>query len=332
MSLSGEVGSAAGGDTKPELARLVERLDNLLERLAAAEAEWSDRIEAAAPEYRLSARNLAHYWAIREVDLRDLQHRLAHFGLSSLGRSEPHVEATLRLVRSALLAMLDDSWCPPAPSAIGPEEGRELLAARTAALLGAVPVSRETRIMVTLPSAAAADADLVERLVRRGMDVARINCAHDGPAAWRSMAEHVRTANIKAARTCLIAMDLAGPKVRTGPITRGPAVVKLRPHRDALGHVLAPGHAWFTAADHMVPAAAPDMTTVPVAADWLARRRIGDVLRVRDTRGQADTEADRRRRRRCSRLLGSHGVPGHRHRGAGRRVRRSYRDRRAART
>lgn len=289
MSLSREVGSAAGGDTQSELARLVDRLDSLLARLESAEAEWSGRIEAVAPEYRLSARNLAHYWAIREVDLRDLQHRLAHFGLSSLGRSEPHVQATLRLVRSALLAMLDDSWCPPAPSAIGPEEGRELLAARTAALLGPVPASRETRIMVTLPSAAAADADLVERLVRRGMDVARINCAHDDPATWRAMAEHVRAANVKAARTCLVAMDLAGPKVRTGPITPGPAVVKLRPHRDPLGHVVAPGRAWFTAADHMVPAAVPDMTTVPVAADWLARRRVGDVLSVRDTRGAKRT-------------------------------------------
>ncbi|KMO84625.1 pyruvate kinase [Mycolicibacterium chubuense] len=289
MSLSREVGSAAGGDTQSELARLVERLDNLLERLAAAEAEWSEQIGATAPEYRSSARNLAHNWAIREIDLRDVQQRLAHFGLSSLGRSEPHVEATLRLVRSALLAMLDDSWCPPAPSAIGPEEGRELLAARTAALLGPVPVSRETRIMVTLPSEAAADADLVERLVRRGMDVARINCAHDDPAAWRAMAEHVRAANVKAARRCLIAMDLAGPKVRTGPITPGPAVVKLRPHRDALGHVVAPVRAWFTAADRMIPAVAPDMTTVPVTAAWLARRRVGDGLRVRDTRGAKRT-------------------------------------------
>ena len=289
MSLSREALSAAGGDTQSELARLVERVDSLLERLEAAEAAWSDRIGAAAPEYRSSARNLAHYWAIREIDLRDVQYRLAHFGLSSLGRSEPHVEATLRLVRSALLAMLDDSWCPPAPSAIGPEEGGELLAARTAALLGPVPALRETRIMVTLPSAAAADADLVERLVRRGMDVARINCAHDDPAAWRAMAEHVRAANVKAARTCLIAMDLAGPKVRTGPITLGPAVVKLRPHRDALGHVVAPGRAWLTAAEAATPAPEPDFTTVPVAAQWLARRRIGDVLTVRDTRGAKRT-------------------------------------------
>ena len=37
---------------------------------------------------------MLHYWAIRQCDLRELQARLAAYGLSSLGRSEPHVEAT----------------------------------------------------------------------------------------------------------------------------------------------------------------------------------------------------------------------------------------------
>lgn len=286
--MSREPGWAAGGDTDAELARLVERLDHVLERLDEAQAQWSDRIDAADPDYRVSACNLAHYWAIRGVDLRDIQHRLARFGLSSLGRSESHVQATLRLVRAALLAMLDDSWCPPEPSVVTAEQGRELLASRTDALLGPVRSPRETRIMVTLPSEAAIDPGLVERLVRCGMDVARINCAHDDPSAWRAMADHVRTASAAAGRPCLIAMDLAGPKLRTGTIAAGPAVVKLRPHRDALGHVVAPGRAWLTAAARATPPE-PDMTAVPVPAEWLARRHVGDVLSVRDARGAKRT-------------------------------------------
>lgn len=276
---------SAGGDTEAEWARLVEHLDQLLERLADAETQWSERIDAAAATYQPSVRNLAHYWAIRGVDLRGVQHRLANFGLSSLGRSESHVEASLRRVRAALLAMLDESWCPPAPSAVDADQGWELLTSRTAALLGPTPSMRETRIMVTLPSEAATDADLVERLVRRGMDVARINCAHDDPAAWRAMAEHVRAASAATGRSCRIAMDLAGPKLRTGPLTPGPAVVKLRPHRDAFGHVVAPGRAWFTAADGAAPAPEPGMTVVTVSGEWLTRRQAGEVLTVRDTRG-----------------------------------------------
>ena len=42
--------------------------------------------------------------------------------------------------------------------------------------------------MVTLPSAAATDPVLIPSLLRSGMDVARINCAHDDAEAWIAMA------------------------------------------------------------------------------------------------------------------------------------------------
>ena len=151
---------------KLELARLVGRLDSLLERLETAESAWAEWLAAVAAGYRASARNIVHYWAIRQTDLRELQHRLAGFGLSSLGRSEPHVEATLRLVRSAVLAMLEGGWRPPVASAVGADEGGELLRSRTVDLLGPTPADRETRIMVTLPSEAATDPQLVRRLGR----------------------------------------------------------------------------------------------------------------------------------------------------------------------
>jgi pyruvate kinase len=173
--------------TDRKLAQLLAQLDDLLERLGAAESTWSDWLAAADPGYRASARNIVHYWAIRQADLRELQNRLAAFGLSSLGRSESHVEATLRVVRCAVVAILEDTWHPPARAAVGAEEGRELLRCRTVDLLGPVPADRETRIMVTLPSEAATDPDLVRGLVQRGMNVARINCAHDDPTAWRAM-------------------------------------------------------------------------------------------------------------------------------------------------
>lgn len=289
MTTSREAHPLTRDDTRAELGWLLDRLDELIERLAQAESAWSPWIDAVADGYRGSALNIAHYWAIRGVDLRDLQRRLAEFGLSSLGRSEPHVEATLRLVRSAVLAMIEDSWRPPPASAVSAAASRDLLDRRTGELLGPTPAQRATRIMVTLPSEAADDPDLVRRLVERGMDVARINCAHDDPAAWRSMAGHVRAAARQASRTCLIAMDLAGPKLRTGPIQPGPRVVKLRPRRDELGHVVAPARAWLTAQSAPVPAPEPDMATLPVPADWLARRRGTDVLAFYDARGAKRT-------------------------------------------
>jgi pyruvate kinase len=268
-----------------ELASLLGELDDLLVRLEGAESIWLDWLIGVAADYRASARNLLHYWAIRQSDLRELQSRLAAFGLSSLGRSEPHVEATLRLVRSAVVAMLEDTWRPPEPAAVCAEEGHELLRRRTAELLGPVPADRETRIMVTLPSEAASDPDMIRRLLERGMNVARINCAHDDADAWRAMAGHVRLAGEATGRNCLVAMDLAGPKLRTGPIRPGPRVVKLRPHRDALGHMTAPARAWLTPAENPSPAPEAAMAILPVPGQWLARRRDGDVVALHDSRG-----------------------------------------------
>jgi len=204
--------------TDSELVRLLGQLDDLLESLEAAEPEWADWLVAVAPEYRASARNMVHYWAIRQYDLRELQSRLGAFGLSSLGRSEPHVEATLRLVRSAVVAMLEDTWRPPEPAAVSAEEGRELLRRRAVELLGPAPAGRETRIMVTLPSSAATDLDLVRGLVERGMNIARINCAHDDADAWRAMARHVRDASAATGRSC--APDRSSPAPASSSFAR----------------------------------------------------------------------------------------------------------------
>ena len=271
--------------TDRELVQLLGQLDDLLKRLGAAESTWSDWLDAVDPGYRSSARNTAHYWAMRQADLRDLQTQLAAFGLSSLGRSESHVEAALRVVRSAVAAILEDTWHPPAPAVVSVDEGRELLRHRTVELLGPAPADRETRIMVTLPSEAATNPDLIRGLVERGMNLARINCAHDDPTAWRAMAEHVRHASAVLGRSCLVAMDLAGPKLRTGPIQPGPRVVKLRPSRDAFGNLSAPAHAWLTSAEDLARAPEPGMVTLPVPGQWLGRRNVGDVLRLHDARG-----------------------------------------------
>lgn len=271
--------------TGQDLVRLLARLDHLLERLDDAESEWADRLATVAPRYRPSARNMVHYWAIRQVDLRGLQTTLSGYGLSSLGRSEPNVEAAIRLLRAAVSAMLDKSWHPPEPAAVGVTRGRELLRRHAIELLGEAPEDRHTRIMVTLPSEAAGDPGFVTTLLERGMNVARINCAHDDAPKWRAMAERVRAASKATGLPCLVAMDLGGPKLRTGPLESAPGVVKLRPDRDSFGRVVAPARVRLTAAEHPEPVPEPGVAALPVAAAWLARRRDGDTISLSDTRG-----------------------------------------------
>ena len=250
--------------------------------MLAAEVARADDIEVTHPAHRRSAANLVHYLELRQHDVRDLQARLAAVGLSSLGRSEAHVLATVEEVLS-VLARLNGHEPPPRAAGVALTEGQEFLAANARSLLGTSPGARGTRIMVTLPTGAADDPDLVSQMTANGMDVARVNCAHDGAETWTRMIEHVRSTQRPNGHRPRIAMDLAGPKLRTGPLHPGPRVVRISPQRDRLGHVTAPALVWL--ASHGASAAPRRVSVVPVDdSEWLERRQPGDRLEFVDSR------------------------------------------------
>lgn len=74
------------------------------------------------------------------------------------------------------------------------EQGTSLLERNTDESLGEAPDDRRVRIMVTLPSEAASDPVMICDFLRRGMNIMRVNCAHDGPEEWRRMVEYLRLA------------------------------------------------------------------------------------------------------------------------------------------
>lgn len=271
------------------LAPVLDEIGSLRRALGAAESVWATHIERVDPRNRASAINLVHYWALRQHDLRSLQPRLAMLGLSSLGRSEPHVQASLDAIAAAASALAGhiSSQAIAGKPAVSFADGLQLLHQRSLELLGPDPDGRYTRIMVTLPSEAAHDQHLVRALVEHGMDLARINCAHDDPEAWAAMVTHVRRASTVVGRTCRVAMDLAGPKLRTGPLADGPRVVKLHPARDALGQVIAPAWCWLTSADNPSLAPTPGLPVLPVPSGWLAKLRPAETISFRDTRDAA---------------------------------------------
>jgi hypothetical protein len=73
------------------------------------------RLAEVHANYRESARNLLHYLTLRCRDLRPLQLRLASLGLSSLGRAESHVLATVDAVLRALHRLAGHPWQQPSP-------------------------------------------------------------------------------------------------------------------------------------------------------------------------------------------------------------------------
>ncbi|WP_421693625.1 pyruvate kinase [Aestuariivirga sp.] len=157
--------------------------------------------------------NLAHYLALRSLDLRNIQPALSSLGLSSLGRSESRVLPAIDAVLATLARISGEKGSAyPDPQIL--LNGHETLERRKTEVFGRDPEGPSTRIMVTLPTEAAADPQLVQQLIANGADCARINCAHDGPDVWLAMIGHVRSAAEKLGRDVRIAMDLGGPKFR----------------------------------------------------------------------------------------------------------------------
>jgi len=171
--------------------------------------------QPAGPSDNSLHENLAHYLALRHRDLRELQRRLMYHGLSSLGRLESRVLPTLDAVLYALAGITGRKVPFPHPTEAEFFAGETRLAAATELLFGAPPAHRRSRIMVTLPSEAAGDPEMIIDLARRGMDVARINCAHDDSNAWRAMAANARKADALVGHKVMVLMDIAGPKIRT---------------------------------------------------------------------------------------------------------------------
>lgn len=261
-------------------------VEELFRVVRTARSAQLDRINRVRPRHRWSAVNLVDYAAVRSQDVRQLQAELSELGLSSLGRMEAGVEEHLKAVLLSLAAIAGE----PEPdlrgldAGIEPGEdqggGQETLVRNAVHLLGRTPEDRETRIMVTLPSEAAENAELVRDMVAAGMNVARVNCAHDGPEEWARMIEHARAAASDLDNDLRISMDLAGPKVRTGPIEPGPRVSKIKPTRDQRGQVTDRARLWLGSSPHddLLP-------SVPVSpASWLAERSVGERVRLRDAR------------------------------------------------
>ena len=169
---------------------LLADLERLRQRAIATEKRNEAQLVNLADDQRASAANLLHYLTLRQQDVRSLQKRLAEAGLSSLGRSEAHVMATIGAVASTLSRLLGQSPERP-PSSLNFEEGNASLRRRTEALFGPTPTERSVRIMVTMPTEAATDPTLVSHLVEKGMNVMRINCAHDDATVWAKMIERL---------------------------------------------------------------------------------------------------------------------------------------------
>jgi pyruvate kinase len=266
--------------------QVIPALEKLRAKAIAYEHEFKKDLGHIPSSHLESARNLLHYLALRQTDIRSLQQELALLGLSRLGKSEAHVLGSLDALLEAACALAGQphkhSQTSAAPD-IG--SGSEFLNRHALELLGKSAEKYNTRIMVTMPGEAAGNPSLVRDLLKAGMNMMRINCAHDDAGAWLEMIRHLRKAEKELGRSCKVYADLAGPKLRTGTIRSVGRVVEIKVKRDLYGILKEPTSVWLTPDDDQVEPATGVGATLPVPRQLLALAEAQDSLVVSDARG-----------------------------------------------
>ncbi|KAA3438383.1 pyruvate kinase [Rufibacter hautae] len=274
--------------SEQKIKDLLQKLEDLLQEAAALEEEFGPMIKKVHPAYIESSKNLLHYLALRKHDIRELQGQLSSMGLSSLGRAESHVKATLLAVRNQL-RLLEAHLTHTAPEVVPFSSIPSELPSHITDLLGEPSPGRESRIMITFSADMADDYQMVRDLLKAGMNCARINCAHDDNTVWEKMVGQIRKAEQEVGRRCIILFDLMGPKLRTGALKPGPKVVGIHPKIDELGQISASATVWL--APQGVPAPGGADKTLRVSEEWFAHLKAGDKITFQDTRRRKRTLA-----------------------------------------
>ncbi|MDX1812543.1 MAG: pyruvate kinase, partial [Gammaproteobacteria bacterium] len=244
--------------------------------------------------YTPGAINLTQYLLLRQYDLRQLQLDLNELGLSSLGRGEENILDNLNKVihllenfsdlRAYQQSLNEEFLISPTIN-----QSNESLVANTNKILGINTSKRQVRIMVTLPTEAATDYDLVHSLVKSGMNCARINCAHDSKQEWLAMIHHIRRAENATGKRCRVMMDIAGQKIRTGNIAPGLAVQHLKTRKNETGEVIAPANILIlpqSQFEDLKTTYSAKLFRIGIRDEEHTRLNTGDVLEFTDFRGK----------------------------------------------
>jgi pyruvate kinase len=139
--------------------------------------------------------------------------------------------------------------------------------------------------MVTMPKEAASDYDLVRDLLKSGMNVARINAAHEGPEEWLNMISNIHQASIELRRSCKILFDLEGPKLRTGQIETSYRNHKIKQLKDKQGSVNTPTLLIIYPEGDNVHSG-EGYPLVPVDKHFIKNLIADDIIHFTDTRGK----------------------------------------------
>jgi len=272
---------------KIKLLLLQQLVDDIISEATLVEQRYNYLIKSVHPNHKAGARNLVHYLALRTFKLNEAQQLIYELGFQDIMEFNAHIMWSL----NKLQQLIECSGANhnkkvtdrKASKVVSLTNAAKNLRKNTRSLFGKKPRGRRTRIMVTLPQRTIEDERYVRRLVKAGMDIARINCAHDEADDWRKMVENIRKANEKSAKPTLVSFDLAGPKIRTGAVVSGPDVVRIKPGKDELGAISKPAKLWLAPSGQLPPQNDYE-AHLPVDELFMSFFKKGDRLLVEDAR------------------------------------------------
>lgn len=262
-----------------------DQLEEIINSANRLSGKYSGLIEKVHPLYRENALNLIHYLAFRQFDIDELQDKLRMSGLPDLAHIEGHVLKSLLGLKTIINHLTGNPKYEKQKGVISIKKSEKLLNKNTQQMFGFKSKRRRTRIMVTLPSSAADDYKIVYRLIQLGMNSARINCAHDDPEVWGKMIFNIDRANKALKKNCKVMMDLAGPKLRTGPMASGPEVIHIKPERDLTGSVVKPAKIWIAPPETPAPDNTAD-AILPVSESLINKIKRGSTIWFNDSRNK----------------------------------------------
>ncbi len=268
-----------------KLSAINYQIKEIIKEANALASTHSALIEKAHPLYRENAMNLVHYMAFRGFKIDELQQKLRILGLPDLAHIEGHVMKSLLAIKTIINHLSGSPIIENQKGIISIKKSEKLINKNTQQIFGFKSKKRRTRIMVTLPSSTADDYNMINRLIRLGMNSARINCAHDNPVTWGKMRSNVIRANKSLKKNCKVMMDLAGPKLRTGEMISGPQVIHIKPEHDLLGNVIKPSKLWIAPPDTPAPDKTAD-AILPVSEALIKKIKRGSIIRFTDTRNK----------------------------------------------
>lgn len=264
---------------------LLDTLRALRATLQRIELEEATCLGAIHPDYRASAHNLLQVIAFHRHAPVGLPKALRQRGLCSLTDGDAHLLWSLEAVITALETL--KGLEPTAGSARQEQTGASnLLEQHGKRLFGALAAAGGAGSMVTLPAEAAEQPALIAELLEAGMTIARINGADGDPVVWGRMVDVLTEARAVTGRPCAIAMDLAGPMLRTGQLAPQPAVIRARPPRDRRGRPTQPVRILVVPPGTSPAPRDPEVVLLPARLSKAKRLRPGDRLRGHDASGR----------------------------------------------